>query len=231
MIEANNISFSYGKGSLIRDIQFQLNPGECLILTGPNGSGKSTLLSLIAGALKPQSGSIRIEGKLALVPQGVALFEDMSVEDNLLFFAGLGKARLPEALPFGLERYRKKRIADLSGGTQKRVSIACALLGDPANLLLDEPCAGLDIAYREELAELMQELKKEGRCLLYVAHEPAEYAPFYDKLLFLGEDSPRYFTAEDLAGATPHETIDRITETYRRLCEESRKEVRNVQES
>ena len=75
MIEAKNISFSYGKGSLIRDIQFQLNPGECLILTGPNGSGKSTLLSLIAGALKPQSGSIRIEGKLERIKANLKIWK------------------------------------------------------------------------------------------------------------------------------------------------------------
>ncbi len=224
MIRAEHLSFSYGKGTLIRDVRFEVRPGECLVLTGPNGSGKSTLLALIAGALKPQEGVIRAEGALGMVPQGTALFEDMTVEDNLLFFAGLNKTSVPDVLPFGLEQYRKKRVASLSGGSQKRVSIACALLGDPANLLLDEPCAGLDIAYRAELAELMMHLKEEGRCLIYVAHEPTEYAAFFDKLLFLGEDSPRYYGAGELTGATLHETTDRITETYRALCEESRKE-------
>ncbi|MBO4839360.1 MAG: ABC transporter ATP-binding protein [Lachnospiraceae bacterium] len=227
MIRAEHLTFSYGRGTLIRDVQFEVRPGECLVLTGPNGSGKSTLLALIAGAFKPQGGSVRVEGALGMVPQGTALFEDMTVEDNLLFFAGLNRTSVPAVLPFGLEQYRKKRVASLSGGSQKRVSIACALLGDPANLLLDEPCAGLDIAYRGELAGLIEELKKEGRCLIYVAHEPAEYAAFFDKLLFLGEDSPRYYGAEELAGATLHETADRITETYRALCEESRKEEKN----
>ena len=225
MIEAKDLTFSYGKGALIRDVSFRLEPGECLILTGPNGSGKSTLLSLIAGALKPGSGHIDIQGRLGLVPQGTALFGDMSVADNLLFFAGLGKTQVPKELPFGLERYRKKRVSDLSGGTRKRVSIACALLGDPANLLFDEPCAGLDIAYRQELTDLITELKKEGRCIIYVGHEPAEYASFFDKLLFLGEESPRYFEAGEFAQGSLYESIEAITETYRRLCEESRKEV------
>ena len=223
MIRAEHLTFSYGKGALIRDVRFEVQPGECLVLTGPNGSGKSTLLALIAGAFKPQGGKIVTEGALGMVPQGTALFEDMTVEDNLLFFFFLNKTSVPSVLPFGLEQYRRKRVSALSGGSVKRVSIACALLGDPANLLLDEPCSGLDIAYREELAGLIRELKQNGRCLIYVAHEPAEYAAFFDKLLFLGEDTPRYFTAQELSGATLHETTDKITETYRVLCEESKK--------
>ncbi|MBP3729265.1 MAG: ABC transporter ATP-binding protein [Lachnospiraceae bacterium] len=225
MIRAERLSFSYGKGALIREVDFTVNAGECLVITGPNGSGKSTLLSLLAGALKPRSGAVRREGKLGLVPQGTALFEDMSVEDNLLYFAALSHVRVPDPLPFGLEQYREKRLSALSGGSKKRVSIACALLGDPANLLLDEPCAGLDIAYRHELSGLIGDLKQEGRTVIYVAHDPAEYAPFFDQLLFLGEDEPRFFKASEFAGASLHEAIDRITQTYQALCEESRNEV------
>ena len=119
MIQADGIRFSYGKGGLIRDLSFTAGPGECVVLTGPNGSGKSTLLSLIAGVLKPEAGSIRVEGRLSLVPQGTALFEDMTVEDNLLFFAGLTRSAVPKERPFDLDQYRKKKLSALSGGSRR----------------------------------------------------------------------------------------------------------------
>ena len=226
MIQAEGIRFSYGKGRLIRDLGFTAGPGECVVLTGPNGSGKSTLLSLVAGVLKPEAGTIRTEGKLGLVPQGTALFEDMTVEENLLFFAGLTGAAIPKKLPFSLDQYRRRKLSALSGGSKKRVSLACALLGDPANLLFDEPCAGLDILYQQELIRLISSLKAQGRTILYVSHDPQEYVSFFDRLIFLGGSSPQIFDAEQFAGpnGSDYETALQIAGAYRTLCEEAEKE-------
>ena len=224
MISAERLKFSYGKGRLIQNMDFTVHPGECVVLTGPNGSGKSTLLSLLAGTLKPDEGHISVKGTLGLIPQGTALFEDMSVQDNLKFFAGLAGVPVPKELPFSLDPYRKKRLSALSGGTKKRVSITCALLGEPRNILFDEPCAGLDILYQQELSDLILSLKQKGCCLLYVGHDPQEYVRFFDRLIFLGEDEPRYFEASLFASPSgeSYETAMNVAATYRSLCEEVR---------
>lgn len=219
MLTAQAIHFSYGKNQFIRDLSLTVRDGECLVLTGPNGSGKSTVLSLLADVLKPQKGEIQRQGDLALIPQGNGLFEDMSVEDNLLFFAGLKKVPLPEPLPFSLDKHRKKRLSDLSGGEQKRVSISCALLGNPQNLLFDEPCAGLDLNFQQELNLLMQYLKSQGRALVYTAHDPAEYVRFADHILFLGGESPRLFAITDFFSRQLDygEAAENIADYYRSL--------------
>lgn len=185
MIRANNLSFSYGKSKIIEGISFQAAPCQCLVIAGPNGCGKSTLLSILAGILKPQAGSVTADGKIGYVPQGSALLEDATVEENLRFFAGLAKSTVPAALPFSVEEHKKQKVSRLSGGMKMQVSIACAMMGDPTVLLLDEPCSSLDITFREEMAVLIAQWKSEGKTVLYVGHDPAEFYPFYDSILFL----------------------------------------------
>lgn len=199
MISVQNVSFSYGKRCVLEELSFTAGAGECVVFAGHNGAGKSTALSLIAGALDPSGGTVTVRGKTGLVPQGSALFEDMTVGDNLSFFAGLARCAVPEELPFGVQRHKKIRVSRLSGGMKKQVSIACALLGEPEILLLDEPCAGLDVVYRAELVDLIQTLKRDGRTVIYVSHEPMEFADFYDRLVFFG-DRITCFEREELSG-------------------------------
>ena len=201
MITVSDLAFSYGKKTILNGLSFSAGPGECVAIIGSNGSGKSTTLSLITGALKPERGTISVEGRIGFIPQGTALFEDMTVEDNLRFFAGLFHASVPKSLPFGLSGDLKKRVSKLSGGRKKQVSIAAALLGDPENLLLDEPAAGLDLVYQQQLIDLLYELKKAGRAILYVGHNPLEYASVFDRLVLLGQNAPVCFSREDFGGS------------------------------
>lgn len=198
MIEAKNISFGYRKKSVLRDVSFQVKAGECLVLAGVNGAGKSTLLTILAGLRKAKTGEVICRGKIGYLPQGISLFEDMTVEDNLQFFAGLVKCKVPDALPFSLDKRRKERVKNLSMGQKKQVSIACTLLGEPEILMFDEPAASLDVVYRDELIQWLLQLKKEGRTIVYVGHDPIEFADFYDKLLVLGETT-QYFERESLS--------------------------------
>ena len=216
MVTVQHVEFSYGKRRILNGFSMTAEPGECVVFAGHNGAGKSTALSLIAGVLRPDSGTLCVEGKVGLVPQGTALFEDMSVGDNLRFFADLAGCQVPEELPFGVQRHKKTRVARLSGGMKKQVSIACALLGDPQILLLDEPCAGLDVVYRAELIELIRTLKREGRTVIYVSHEPMEFADIYDKLVFFGEETILH-TREDLSGnpAEENRLYARFAELFR----------------
>lgn len=220
MLTADGLTFSYNRKPLLEGLSFHAAPGECVVLAGPNGSGKSTALSLLAGVLKPDAGRVSAEGCIGYVPQGTALFEDMTVADNLAFFADLAGTKVPKELSFGVGRFLKKKVASLSGGTKKRVSIVCALLGDPANLLFDEPCAGLDVQYRDELTALILHLKEEGRSVCYVGHETSEFAAFYDRMVFLGNGKPQVFEKADLSG-TSGDIIEqnmKLDGAYRSLC-------------
>lgn len=198
MIEAKNISFGYRRKSVLRDVSFRVKAGECLVLAGVNGAGKSTLLTILAGLRKAKTGEVICRGKIGYLPQGISLFEDMTVEDNLQFFAGLVKCKVPESLPFSLDKRRKERVKNLSMGQKKQVSIACTLLGEPEILMFDEPAASLDVVYRDELIQWLLQLKKEGRTIVYVGHDPIEFADLYDKLLVLGETT-QYFERESLS--------------------------------
>ena len=192
MIELLNISFSYGRKKILEKFSVTVRTGECVVLAGSNGSGKSTALSIMASVLRPDTGTMQVNGSVGFAPQGTALFKDMTVLDNLRFFAGLKKCLVPEKLPFGVAKYLKTRVSKLSGGMKKQVSIACALLGDPQVLLLDEPCAALDIEYRQELAQIILEKKRQGCAIVYVGHEPLEFSPFYDKIIFLNHGYQEY---------------------------------------
>ena len=200
-IEVNQVSFAYRKKPVLSDISFRAQEGECLAVVGANGRGKSTLLAILAGILKPKEGAVICYGKTGYLPQSIALFEDMTVEDNLRFFAGLAKCEVPGSLPFRLDDKRKERVGRLSGGQKRQVSIACALLGEPKVLLLDEPAAGLDVEYREDLIQLLKEKKEAGCTILYVGHEPLEIADICDRLLFLGK-TVRLYSKEELADET-----------------------------
>ena len=189
-ISFENVSFSYGgrRGRthrILRDVSFSAGSGECVVIAGTNGSGKSTLLSLAAGILKPTGGRIRINGRIGYVPQGSALLEDATVAENLKFFSDLAGAAIPDPLPFEVGSWLGKRVSTLSGGMKKQVSIACAMAGDPEIFLLDEPCGALDIRFRDALAGLIAEWKANGKTVLYIGHEPSEFASFCDRFLFL----------------------------------------------
>lgn len=212
MIELVDISFSYGRKKILNNFSVTIGSGECVVLAGANGSGKSTALSLMAGVLRPDAGTVRVEGCIGFAPQGTALLEDMTVMDNLRFFAGLKKCAVPEKLPFGVEHYGKIRVSKLSGGMKKQVSIACALLGDPQVLLLDEPCAALDVRYREELTQLILEKKRQGCAIVYVGHEPLEFSAFYDRILFFGD---REYTRQQLS-AEPEDEL-RFCKVFHKL--------------
>lgn len=199
MTEIRDICFSYGKRRILAGLSFSADKGECVVLAGPNGSGKSTALAVIAGVLRPDSGSVHLDGKLGYVPQGTALFEDMTVADNLAFFAGLAGSTVPETLPFGLQQRIKTPVSKLSGGMKKQLSIACGLLGEPDVILFDEPCASLDVEYRAELSGLILQMKAQGKTIIYVGHEPSEFADFYDKLIFFGEKT-ECFSRSQLSG-------------------------------
>lgn len=213
MLKVNNITFSRGRKKILENLSFRVGEGECTVIAGPNGSGKSTALALIAGVIKPDSGNIEKNGNVGYIPQESALFEDMTVLDNLRFFAKLAKSPPADANPFSVDSYLKKRVSKLSGGMKKQVSIACALQGAPQIMLLDEPCTALDTEFKDELIHIVKKWKSEGKSVVYVSHDPLEFLPFFDNLIFLG-GSPKYYARKQLADELS--TIENFTEFYKR---------------
>jgi len=184
---ARNLIKSYGQKTVLRVAELSLGSGAALCLFGPNGSGKSTLLDILALAAKPDGGTLVINGADALsdpravrgtigyAPQDIALFDELTVFENLLCWSrdsgAAAKADAERVLDeMKLADVRKKRVRDLSGGMKRRLNLAVALLGAPALLVLDEPFSGLDPVNVELIKNLILEEKKRGAAIIFSTH-------------------------------------------------------------
>jgi ABC-2 type transport system ATP-binding protein len=200
-IEVRDLRKSYGSNVAVDGISFEVREGECFGLLGPNGAGKTTTLHMLVGALRPDSGEVRIQGesdptrpsvrlRIGVAPQSLALYGDLTGEENLQFFAklyGLRGDRLAEriemALEFaGLTPRRKDRVATYSGGMQRRLNLVCGLLHDPAVILMDEPTVGVDPQSRNLIFDNIEALKRLGRTILYTTHYMEEAERLCDRV-------------------------------------------------
>ena len=198
MIAAKGISKSYGKQVVLSDINFSVSAGESAVIVGRNGIGKSTLLAILAGFLRPDSGSVIISGEtLAFCPQEDNLFEELTVQDNLKFWAavcgGSNDISRHFAHVLGVEAYAKKKISRLSVGMKKCTALCCALCGDPSVLILDEPFAGLDIFHKNALISAFGQLKADGKCVLYSSHAIEEIVGLDSHIYTLTNATLSYF--------------------------------------
>lgn len=181
-----------GGGSLtaVRDLSFTVEPGEIYGLLGPNGAGKTTTLRMILGLLQPTSGQASIAGygsshspdevkrRVGLVSASAGLYQGLSVDEMLLFFADLYSvppveakaelARLSRLL--GLDEFRQQRCATLSTGQRQRVNLARALIHRPPVMLLDEPTLGLDVLACQVVTEYIDHLRDEGKAVILTTH-------------------------------------------------------------
>jgi len=206
MIEVRELRKSYGSLTAVDGVSFELRPGETFGLLGPNGAGKTTTIHLMVGVLTPDSGTVRIDGgadptrpearrRLGLAPQAQALYADLSGEENLAFFArlyGLGGARLTErvrwALEFaGLTDRRRHAVKTYSGGMQRRLNLAVALVHDPPVLFLDEPTVGVDPQSRNHIFDSIEALKRQGRTILYTTHYMEEAQRLCDRVAIMDQ--------------------------------------------
>ena len=209
-LRAEGISKKYGNVSALDNVSFSLNRGEILGLFGKNGSGKSTLLDIIALAAKPDGGQILFDGKevssnltlarrrIGYVPQEIALFEELTVCENLLCWSKLpgkkAKARAWEvAEKLNLHEIYGKKVAELSGGMKRRVNLAVALLGDPELMVLDEPFAGVDTDNTDGIEKVLKEMAERGTAQIVSGHSPEQMLPLIDRVLVLSCGKIAYF--------------------------------------
>lgn len=191
-MEVTGISKKYGKKHILTDISFRAEEGKCIGIIGANGCGKSTLFRILAGVEKADKGTVAIEGKpltfgkenlsgfIGYVPQENSLMEELSVKDNIDLFAALGKGQVEKEYidglcnRFSVTGFMKEKVAKLSGGMKKRVSIVCALMNHPKVLIMDEPSAALDLVFKKELKECMRAFTSEGGIVLLSSHDKGE---------------------------------------------------------
>jgi ABC-2 type transport system ATP-binding protein len=205
MLEVKNISKSYGKLVAVSGVSFRADRGETIGLLGPNGAGKTTTVSIIAGLLSLDSGEVLIEGKqvksdtdpvklkIGLVPQDMALYDQLSARDNLIFFAALysiSGAKAKQAIKDAMELVALSDRADdkvktFSGGMKRRLNLAAALLHDPQILLLDEPTVGVDPQSRNAIFDNLEVLKKRGKTLIYTTHYMEEAERLCDRIVII----------------------------------------------
>jgi ABC-2 type transport system ATP-binding protein len=192
VISARNLKKIY-KGSdveALKNINLTVYEGEFFGLLGPNSAGKTTLNSLISGLISPTSGEIivydkdiahslpEIKRRIGLVPQEIALYNDLTVRENILFFGhlhGIHGLTLREKTDrfieiFNLGEHESKFISRCSGGIKRRVNLICGIIHDPSLLLLDEPTLGVDIQLRTMIFEYLAGLNAKGTTILYTTH-------------------------------------------------------------
>jgi ABC-2 type transport system ATP-binding protein len=205
ILEIQNLAKNFGSLRAVDGLSFSLYPGECLGLLGPNGAGKTTTLSLITGIVTPDAGAVLIEGRriesdidpikrsIGVVPQDLALYEELSALDNLKFFGALyslngtelGRS-IDEALSLvGLADRAKDKVKTFSGGMKRRLNIAAALLHDPQLLLLDEPTVGVDPQSRHAIFENIAALRARGKTVLYTTHYMEEVERLCDRIVIM----------------------------------------------
>ena len=192
-IAIDRVQFCYGRPGprrrdtllALKDISLSVAAGDILCLLGPSGCGKTTLVNLIMGVDVPTSGTVRVLGpfrtaraRIGFMPQDDALYEDVTAEENLRFFAALYGVkgehlarRMDELFAFvRLQRHRKKLVHDYSGGMKRRLSLAVALVHEPAVLVLDEPTVGLDPEHRRYIWNHLEALAAQGCAIVVTTH-------------------------------------------------------------
>lgn len=188
LISIKNVSKTFGKHVVLKDISLDIKRGEIFGLLGPSGSGKTTLVKMLTNLEKQSSGSISMDGvslpssaivqKIGYMAQSDSLYHDLTAEENLDFFSSLfglkgeiKKKRIVEvARLVDLEQFLKKPVHTFSGGMKRRLSIAAALLHKPELLILDEPTVGIDPVLRQQIWDQFMELKNAGHTIIVTTH-------------------------------------------------------------
>jgi len=205
MLAVHDLRKTFGTLVAVDGVSFLVRPGQLLGLLGPNGAGKTTTVSMIAGLVTPDRGEVLVAGhklagdtdpvkaKIGLVPQDLALYDELSAQANLRFFGGLYNltgAALERAMSAALDLVelsdrRKDLVKTFSGGMKRRLNLAAGLLHDPDILLLDEPTVGVDPQSRNAIFQNLEELKRRGKALLYTTHYMEEAERLADRIVVI----------------------------------------------
>jgi sodium transport system ATP-binding protein len=207
MIEAKGLSKSFGRIRAVDDVSFSARDGEITGLLGPNGAGKTTTLRMLYTLMRPDQGTIRIDGRdalleplaarrsLGVLPDSRGLYKRLSARENIEYFAALNgmkpaaaRARSDALIAtLGMQDIADRRASGFSQGERVKTAIARALVHGPHNVLLDEPTNGLDVTATRSLREFLRGLKASGCCVLLSTHVMQEVAALCDRIVIIAQ--------------------------------------------
>ncbi len=205
MIEARNLRKCFGKVVAVDDVSFRAEDGQITGLLGPNGAGKTTTLRMLYTLLQPDSGEMTVDGidprreplavkrRLGVVPDSRGLYDRLTARENVRYYGelhGLDRAaidtRLQELIRvLDMGDFIDRRTQGFSQGQRVKVAIARAMIHDPRTVLLDEPSNGLDVMSTRALRGYLQELRREGRCVVLSTHIMQEVAALCDRIVII----------------------------------------------
>jgi ABC-2 type transport system ATP-binding protein len=209
------------KSPALNGIGFAVNSGEIYGLLGPNGAGKTTVISIICSLIPMSSGTVEVLGMdvrrdrrgikklIGVVPQDVALYSNLSIRENLMYFGrqyGLGGDRLKRSVEdciktAGLEEHADRRVNKLSGGLKRRANLVTGIIHQPKLLLLDEPTVGIDAQSRNRIFDMLDILRKDGVTMLYTTHYMEEAERLCSRVAIIDGGA---VIAEDTPGTLIH---------------------------
>ena len=203
MIKVSNLCKTYGDKKALDNLSLDIKEGSIFGLLGVNGAGKTTLLSIMNGLVQADSGDIEIFGlnmkyhqkeikKLSsIIPQHLAFYENLSVKENLDFFAKIQKASKEDYKKAvevnSLQKILKQKASTLSGGQKRRLNIAIGILNNPKLIYFDEPTVGVDPKSRNEILDSIKEYKNFGITVIYTSHYMTEIEKICDNVAIISE--------------------------------------------
>lgn len=202
ILEAHNLVKHYGNFEAVQGISFHIDAGEIFSLLGPNGAGKSTTISMLSTLFAPTAGEAMIGGHsiiknpmavrqmIGVVPQEIALYEDLTARENLKFWGQMYgmrgrplRKRVDEVLEqLGLSDKAARPVKTFSGGMKRRLNIGVGLLPEPRLVFMDEPTVGLDPQSRRAILDMVKDLNRHGMSVLYTTHYMEEAAELADRV-------------------------------------------------
>jgi len=205
MIQAEALTKSYGNLKAVDQVSFHVREGEIYGLLGPNGAGKTTTLSMVSGLLQPDEGRvifdgvdlaaepIRVKQQLGVVPQEVALYEELTARENLHFWGGLyglSGAKLKDAVAavlehVGLTGRADAKVSTYSGGMKRRLNLSLGLVHGPRVVMMDEPTVGIDPQARANILDVVRGIARSGTTILYTTHHLEEAEEFCDRIAIM----------------------------------------------
>lgn len=210
IVSIENFHLVIGDKEIVKDLSFDVHPGEVFALLGANGSGKTSTIRALLGIYQPTDGTLHVDGKkytpdqarlVGYLPEERGLYTRTKVLDAMTYFGELKGLGYSEAREFSLAYLERVGLADkanvkikkLSGGQQQKVQLGVAIIGGPKLLILDEPTKGLDPVNRKLLLDIVDELQRGGAAVIYITHLMEEVERLADTLLILKNGEARAY--------------------------------------